>query len=89
MNGILLINKEKDYTSHDIVAITKKLLQEKIGHTGTLDPIATGVLPLLVGQGTKISKYLINHDKQYKAVLKLGIKTDTQDITGTMLEQIR
>lgn len=89
MNGILLINKEKNYTSHDIVAITKKVLQEKVGHTGTLDPMATGVLPLLIGQGTKISKYLINHDKQYRAVLKLGIKTDTQDITGNIIEEIR
>lgn len=88
MDGIILINKEKDYTSHDIVAIVKKVLKEKVGHTGTLDPNATGVLPILIGKGTKISKYLINHDKIYKATLKLGIKTDTADITGKILESI-
>ena len=86
MEGILLINKEKDYTSHDVVAIVKKFLGEKVGHTGTLDPNATGVLPLLIGKGTKLSKYLIEHDKEYKAVLKLGIKTDSADITGNIIE---
>jgi tRNA pseudouridine55 synthase len=89
MDGIILINKEKGYTSHDIVAIAKKTLGEKIGHTGTLDPDATGVLPLLVGKATKISKYIVNHDKIYKAVLKLGIKTDTADATGNIIEQIK
>lgn len=87
MDGIILINKEKDYTSHDVVAIAKKTLGEKIGHTGTLDPNATGVLPLLIGKATKISKYLVNHDKVYQAILKLGIKTDTADVTGTVLEE--
>lgn len=87
MNGIILINKEKDYTSHDVVAIAKKTLGEKIGHTGTLDPNATGVLPLLIGKATGISKYLINHDKIYQAVLKLGIKTDTADSTGKIIEE--
>lgn len=86
MDGIIVINKEKDYTSHDVVAIVKKTLNEKVGHIGTLDPMATGVLPLLVGKGTKLSKYLIEHDKIYKATLKLGIKTDTGDITGKVLE---
>lgn len=86
MEGILLINKEKDYTSHDVVAIVKKTLNEKVGHTGTLDPNATGVLPLLIGKGTKLSKYLIKHDKIYKATLKLGISTETGDITGEVLE---
>ena len=57
MDGIVIINKEKDYTSHDVVAIVKKTLKEKVGHTGTLDPEATGVLPLLIGKATKISKY--------------------------------
>lgn len=86
MDGVILINKEKDYTSHDVVAIIKKILNEKVGHTGTLDPNATGVLPLLIGKGTKLSKYLIEHDKIYKATLKLGIKTDTADITGKIIE---
>ena len=87
MDGILLINKEKNYTSHDVVAIVKKIFKEKVGHTGTLDPNATGVLPLLIGKGTKLSKYLINHDKEYEAVLKLGIKTDTLDADGNIIEQ--
>lgn len=87
MDGILVINKEKDYTSHDVVAIVKKILHEKVGHTGTLDPNATGVLPLLIGNGTKLSKYLINHDKEYCATLQLGIKTDTADTTGNLIEE--
>ena len=88
MNGILLINKEKEYTSHDVVAIIKKITGEKVGHTGTLDPNATGVLPLLIGKATQISKYLINHDKTYIATLKLGIKTDTADGEGKVLEEV-
>lgn len=74
MDGIILIDKPKGVTSHDIVYKVKKLLNEKVGHTGTLDPNATGVLPLLVGRGTKLSKYLINHDKTYIVTLKLGEK---------------
>ena len=88
MNGILLVNKEKEYTSHDVVAIVKKITGEKVGHTGTLDPNATGVLPLLVGKATLISKYLINHDKVYIATLKLGTKTDTADGEGKVLEKV-
>ena len=88
MDGIILINKEKEYTSHDVVAIVKKVVKEKVGHTGTLDPNATGVLPVLVGKGTKLSKYLINHDKIYTTVLKLGIKTDTADITGNVIQEM-
>lgn len=87
MNGILLINKPKEYTSHDIVAIVKKMTKEKVGHTGTLDPNATGVLPLLIGKATGLSKYLINHDKIYIATLKLGIKTDTADGEGKIIEK--
>ena len=86
MDGIIVINKPKNCTSHDVVRKAKKLLNEKVGHTGTLDPNATGVLPLLVGKGTQISKYLINHDKTYEAVLKLGEKTDTADIEGKVVE---
>ena len=70
MNGIILIDKPKEYTSHDVVAIIKKISKEKVGHTGTLDPNATGVLPLLVGKATGISKYLINNDKTNIATLK-------------------
>lgn len=75
MDGIIVINKEKGYTSHDVVAkLKKKLNISKVGHTGTLDPNATGVLPILIGKGTKFSKYLINHDKTYEVELELGTK---------------
>ena len=87
MNGIILINKQKRCTSHDVVYKVKKLLNEKVGHTGTLDPMATGVLPLLVGKGTLCSKYLINHDKKYKVKLQLGCKTTTGDIEGEILQE--
>lgn len=87
MDGILIINKPKDYTSNDIVNKVKKILNIKVGHTGTLDPNATGVLPLLLGKGTKFSKYLINHDKKYIATLQLGIKTSTADIEGDVIEK--
>ena len=87
MDGILIINKPKQYTSHDVVAKVKKICGEKVGHTGTLDPMATGVLPLLLGQGTKLSKYLINHDKTYISTIQLGKKTDTLDSEGSILEE--
>ena len=87
MDGIIIIDKEKNVTSHDVVKKVKKLLNDKVGHTGTLDPNATGVLPILVGQGTKVSKYLMNHDKAYEAVLKLGEKRDTADIEGNVIEK--
>ena len=87
MDGIIIINKTKGYTSHDIVNKAKKIFNEKVGHTGTLDPNATGVLPLLVGKGTGISKYLINHDKIYEAVLKLGEKKDTADSEGITIQE--
>ncbi len=86
MNGIIIIDKPKNCTSHDIVRKAKRIFNQKVGHTGTLDPNATGVLPLLIGKGTQISKYIINHDKTYEAVLKLGEKTDTADIEGEILE---
>ena len=87
MDGIILINKEKNYTSHDVVNIAKKVFNTKVGHTGTLDPNATGLLPLLIGEGTKLSFYLINHDKEYEVVLKLGVKTDTADSEGNVIEK--
>ena len=88
MNGILLINKEKGYTSRDIVNIVgKELKTKKIGHTGTLDPIATGVLTLCIGEGLKLVELLTNHDKEYIAKVKLGIETDTLDITGKVIKK--
>lgn len=86
MDGIVIINKPKGCTSHDIVYKTKKIFNEKVGHTGTLDPNATGVLPLLIGKGTLLSKYLINHDKVYEVGLKLGIKTETADSEGNTIQ---
>ena len=87
MDGIIIINKPKNNTSHDIVKKVKKLLNEKVGHTGTLDPNATGVLPLLIGKGTELSKYLINHNKTYEAILQLGKKRDTGDSEGKVIEE--
>ena len=87
MDGIIIINKPKNCTSHDIVQKAKKVFCEKVGHTGTLDPMATGVLPLLIGKGTLCSKYLINHDKIYKVHLTLGVKTDTADSEGSIIEE--
>lgn len=88
MNGVLIINKPQGYTSHDIVNIVRKKLNiKKVGHTGTLDPNATGVLPILIGQATKISKYLVEHDKTYIATLKLGKRTDTSDSEGKIIEE--
>ena len=88
INGVLNIYKEKGFTSHDVVAklrgITK---QKKIGHTGTLDPDAQGVLPVCLGKATKLCDMLTDKDKVYEAVLLLGKSTDTQDITGTVLEE--
>ncbi len=87
MNGVLIVNKPESYTSHDIVNILRKELNiKKIGHAGTLDPQATGVLPILIGQATKISKYLIEHNKTYMAELKLGEKTTTGDLEGEVIE---
>lgn len=87
MDGIIVINKEKGCTSHDIVYKVKKMFNTKVGHTGTLDPNATGVLPILLGKGTKISKYLIEHDKEYEVVLQLGVKTTTADEEGEIIEE--
>lgn len=87
MDGIIVINKPQGCTSHDIVYKVKKILKEKVGHTGTLDPNATGVLPLLIGNGTKLSKYLIEHDKIYKATIFLGKQTTTLDAEGDIIEE--
>lgn len=87
MDGIIVINKTKGCTSHDIVYKVKKILKEKVGHTGTLDPNATGVLPLLIGEGTKLSKYLIEHDKIYTATIFLGKETTTLDVEGEVIKE--
>ena len=86
MDGIIIINKQAGCTSHDIVYKVKKISNEKVGHTGTLDPLAEGVLPILIGKGTLCSKYLINHDKKYFVKLQLGIKTETADKEGKIVE---
>lgn len=85
MDGVIVINKSLGCTSFDIVRQVKKIFGKKVGHTGTLDPMAEGVLPILIGKGTLISKYLINHDKTYVATLTLGKKTDTADSEGKVL----
>ena len=88
MNGVILINKQKGISSFGVVAKVRKILNiKKVGHSGTLDPEAERLLQILVGNGTKISKYLIEHDKIYIAKLKLGIKTDTADSEGNILEK--
>ena len=87
MDGIIIVNKEKNWTSNDVVQKIKGIFHEKVGHTGTLDPLATGVIPVLVGKGTLLSKYLINHDKEYIATIKLREKTSTGDSEGEIIEQ--
>lgn len=87
-NGIINIFKEKGFTSHDVVAKMRGILkQKKIGHSGTLDPDATGVLPVLLGNATVLSDILTDKSKEYEAVMLLGVSTDTQDITGKILEK--
>lgn len=87
MHGIVIVNKEKGYTSRDVVNVLNKEWNiKKIGHTGTLDPIATGVLVMCVGKYTKLVDKITSYDKEYIATIKLGIKTDTLDITGEVLE---
>lgn len=87
MDGIINVNKPLGITSHDVVYKLRKILNtKKIGHTGTLDPEASGVLPMCVGKGTKLAEYLTASDKQYLALLQLGAFTDTQDATGEVLQ---
>ena len=88
MNGIIVIRKEKGYTSHDVVAKLRGILHmKKIGHTGTLDPDAEGVLPVALGKATKLVDLITDKEKTYEAVMRLGVVTDTQDMTGTILSQ--
>ncbi len=88
MNGILLIDKQPDWTSNDVVAKLKGMLhQRRVGHSGTLDPMATGLLVVFVGRATRAVEFAEGHDKRYLASLRLGLVTDTQDISGTVLER--
>lgn len=87
-DGVLVVMKESGWTSHDVVAKIRSLLRgPKVGHAGTLDPAATGVLPVLIGRATRVAEYLVEWDKEYQAVLRLGETTDTQDATGTVLHR--
>lgn len=88
MQGLLLVNKPSGITSFSAVSAVKRAASEKrVGHTGTLDPMATGVLPILLGRATALSSLMLDADKKYKAKIKLGITTDTDDITGNMVEE--
>lgn len=89
INGVINIYKERGFTSHDVVAKMRGILkQKKIGHTGTLDPDATGVLPVCLGKATKLCDMLTDTDKTYLATMKLGVVTDTQDLSGKVLRSI-
>lgn len=86
MNGIINVFKPKDMTSHDVVNILRRITGiKRIGHTGTLDPMATGVLPICIGKATRVSEYLLNLDKEYIADLTLGSQTDTLDMEGEVI----
>lgn len=88
MNGILVIDKPQDWTSHDVVGKLRGICKERrIGHSGTLDPLATGVLVVFIGRATRAVEFAENDEKEYLAGLRFGIRTDTADITGTILEQ--
>ncbi len=90
MNGIIVINKQEGFTSFDVVAVVRGILREKkIGHSGTLDPMATGVLPVLIGRAAKAQSLLPDTDKQYRAGFRLGMTTDTLDITGKVLSETK
>src|SRR5437868_15498335 len=86
MDGAVIIDKPAGLTSHDVVARVRHLLQERrVGHTGTLDPFATGVLVLLIGRATRLAQFLNGLEKEYEAVIRLGVATDTGDVTGKPL----
>jgi tRNA pseudouridine55 synthase len=88
VDGVLVVDKPSGLTSHDVVAVARRSLGEKrIGHTGTLDPLATGVLPLACGRATRLVRFLIASDKDYDAVIRFGLVTDTYDISGTELQR--
>jgi tRNA pseudouridine55 synthase len=86
MNGFIVIDKDKGMSSHDVVSSLRKMLQiKKVGHTGTLDPFATGVLPVAIGEATKAISFLDESTKEYEALMQLGVSTDTQDLTGKVI----
>ncbi|HCC06698.1 MAG TPA: tRNA pseudouridine(55) synthase TruB [Clostridiales bacterium] len=88
INGIINIYKEKGYTSHDLVMKVRKILwTKKVGHAGTLDPDAEGVMTVCIGKATKVIEYMVEKDKEYVATVKLGVTTDTQDITGKVITE--
>lgn len=88
MNGVIVVNKPEGFTSHDVVAKLRGILKtRRIGHSGTLDPMATGVLPVFVGRATRACEFATGDDKTYRAEMLLGTVTDTQDITGTVLSE--
>src|SRR5919109_191685 len=88
MDGVLVIDKPEGLTSHDVVAVARRALGEKrIGHTGTLDPLATGVLPLAIGRATRLVRFLVASEKEYDATIRFGFATDTYDITGAVTQR--
>ena len=88
MNGILCMNKPEGFTSFDVIGKLRGILKiKRLGHAGTLDPMATGVLPIFVGNATKACDILPNNEKSYRASFRLGLVTDTQDITGEVLKR--
>ena len=87
MDGVLIIDKPAGITSHDVVAQVRHILHERrVGHTGTLDPFATGVLGILVGRATRLAQFLSGVEKEYEAVIRLGYATDTGDLTGKRID---
>ena len=88
LNGVINVYKEKGYTSHDVVAIVRKTLNiKKVGHTGTLDPDAEGVLPVCIGQATKLADYIMAERKSYTAEITFGAETTTQDASGDIIKE--
>ena len=89
LNGVIVFNKPLGFTSHDVVAVLRGIFrQKKIGHTGTLDPDAEGVLPVCFGRATRLCDMLTDKDKVYETVMLLGIETDTQDISGSVVKEL-
>src|SRR5213082_2741807 len=87
MDGLLIVDKPAGRTSHDVVARVRRILKEKrIGHTGTLDPFATGLLVLLIGRATRLAQFLSGAEKEYEGLIRLGYATDTGDVTGSRIE---